>query len=992
MNEQIQEIRYQVGEAWKGTYNAATVYGNAAVVQDPTGLSVYRSLKSGNTGHPLTDQQWWFCIIDMSSIKAEADHLIEIDTQMTEHEAERVENEETRISHENARINAENARISAEQVRANAESARVQAEQNRVTQENLRINQEQARMGAEQQRVAKEQQRVSQEASRVAAETQRQLNENNREAVFAEDHAVAVADHEQADQDHTRAESDHETAVSDHTKAGNDHTRAGQDHTQATEDHARAESDHTTAASDHTQAGQDHTRAGQDHTQAGSDHTRAEEDHTASAAATEAATAAAAGANALQENLENGVVVPALAGNLESWADNNVPVENNFDTTVRTTAGDDPINSDDGGVVKSIVPITDFKCTGLLATAENQLRLKTNGGGAVAVGAGWYFPVPKLTLGTFGTTDENNGLLLVDNTGANIQNATVYFKALANGVPTSVTDGTQLTPQTVTYGDKTYKVYTTSGPGYIIVSGITYANTCARIAWEDWYDKFVSPTDPNDVGGSINLAPLFAAAPNGTGKFLVCGNAYTYGERISATQWKITDPIGRIVSPSWTDTPDEVEEGETQTYTHTLIISDVAAGSTVMIEGSSQALSLNETTVSYTDTNATAITGAVRYEKAVAATATVNLASAYTLNDVGVEMKEGVEGTANFVCEYSQNIADSLAMAPPRLNDLRHTSAAVSLGYGVCTTGTYDAAKTVNIPHFMLLDNGTINVLFTTPINTENATLNVSLTGAKPIRILGQNLPAGVIKAETYATLAYDGTAWNIVNLFCPDASFDPAALVVDMGLPSGVKWASRDIDLTKPGGFCETPFTYEKSFFSWGNIDGHNPSSVSAFDYNWGGVNETEPYYEGQPYGSTPGNTLAGNIAVGEDFDAARANLGAPWRMPTNAEYGELFANIKYINADGTEVDTTKADKRVTVNGIVGLYIESKINGARLFFSCSGYGGGRSWYNRGSGGYYWSSAWSSARYARVLVFYSGGVFPQSNSYRYYGFAVRPVQ
>ena len=695
---------------------------------------------------------------------------------------------------------------------------------------------------------------------------------------------------------------------------------------------------------------------------------------------------------ALQENLEDGTFIPALADNLSSWEDKNVPVENNFDATIRTTAGDDPINSDDGGTLKSITPITDFSCTGLLATAENQLRLKSNGGGAVAVGTGWYFPVPKLTLGTFGTTSENNGLLLVAENGSNIQNATVYFKALANGVPTSVTDGTQLTPETVTFGGKTYKVYTTSGPGYLIVSGITYDNTCARIAWEDWYDKFVSPTDPNDVGGSINLAPLFAAVPNGTGKFLVCGNAYTYGERISATQWKITDPIGRIASPAWTDTPDEVEEGETQTYTHTLIISDVAAGSTVMIEGSAQALSLNETTVSYTDTAATAITGAVRYEKAVAATATVNLASAYTLNDVGVEMKEGVEGTANFVCEYSQNIADSLAMAPPRLNDLRHTSAAVSLGYGICTTGTYDSAKVVNIPHFMLLDNGTINVLFTTPINTDSATLNVSLTGAKPIRILGQNLPAGVIKAETYVTMAYDGTAWNIINLFCPDAQFDPAALVVDMGLPSGVKWASRDIDLTKPGGFCETPFTYEKSFFSWGNIDGHNPSSVSAFAYNWGGVNQAEPWYDGQPYGSTPGNTLNGNIAVGEAFDAARANLGAPWRMPTNGEYGELFANIKYINADGTEVDTTKADKRVTVNGIVGLYIQSKINGARLFFSCSGYGYGSSWGYRGSYGYYWSSTFDSSRYARGLGFGSGGVLPQGSYYRYFGFAVRAVQ
>ena len=576
--------------------------------------------------------------------------------------------------------------------------------------------------------------------------------------------------------------------------------------------------------------------------------------------------------------------------------------------------------------------------------------------------------------------------------GSNITDATVYFKPLANGVPTKVNDGTVATSQNVTYNGKTYKVYTTSGPGWLIVSSIIYAETCARIAWEDWYDKFVSPTAEDDLGGSLSLSALFAAAPNGTGKFLVCGHAKTVAERISASQWKITDPIARIASPVWTDTPDEVEEGATQTYTHTLVISGIAASGSAMIEGSEQALSVNGTTVSYSDTNATAISGAVRYEKEIPATATVNLASDYALNDVGVEMKEGAEGEATFVCEYAQNVADSLANAAPRLNVLRTSAAAVSLGYGICSTGTYDAAKVVNIPNFMLLNNGMINVLFTTPINTENSTLNVSLTGAKPIRILGQALPAGVIKAETYATLAYDGEAWNIVNLFCPDASFDPAALVVDMGLPSGTKWASRDIDLTKPGGFCDTPFTYMKSFFSWGNIDGHNPISNSAFDYNWGGVNEAEPWYANQPYGNTKGNTLTGNIAVGEDFDAARANLGAPWRMPTNGDYGELFANIIYINADGTEVDTTKTDKRVTVNGIVGLYIQSKINGARLFFSCSGDGNGTSRNLRGSYGFYWSSTWGSSRDARSLRFCSGGVNPQNYNNRYNGFAVRAVQ
>lgn len=282
--EQIQEIRYLVGEAWKGAYNPTTVYGNANVVQDSEGLSVYRSLKPGNSGHTLTDQQWWFKIIDMSSIKALYDQMVEGNNTMAENELERVAAEQSRVSAEQSRVNAENARIYSENQRINDETTRVRAEQNRVTQENQRISQEQGRVGAEQQRVVKEQQRVNQEASRVAAETQRQLNENDRQAVFAEDHAVAVADHQQAEQDHTRAESDHETAVSDHGQMTDLVERADADHVQAGQDHTRAEADHTTAASDHTQAGSDHTRAGQDHTQAGSDHTRAESDHTIAAA------------------------------------------------------------------------------------------------------------------------------------------------------------------------------------------------------------------------------------------------------------------------------------------------------------------------------------------------------------------------------------------------------------------------------------------------------------------------------------------------------------------------------------------------------------------------------------------------------------------------------------------------------------------------------------------------------------------------------------
>ncbi|MBP3611710.1 MAG: hypothetical protein J6J14_00700, partial [Rikenellaceae bacterium] len=81
-----------------------------------------------------------------------------------------------------------------------------------------------------------------------------------------------------------------------------------------------------------------------------------------------------------------------------------------------------------------------------------------------------------------------------------------------------------------------------------------------------------------------------------------------------------------------------------------------------------------------------------------------------------------------------------------------------------------------------------------------------------------------------------------------------------------------------------------------------------------------------------------------------------------------------------------------VTVNSVVGIYLKSKINGKSLFFPCSGYGNGSSWSVRGSRGYYWSSSLYSATNGRGLFFYSGGVYPQYDNSRFYGFGGRAVQ
>lgn len=219
-----------------------------------------------------------------------------------------------------------------------------------------------------------------------------------------------------------------------------------------------------------------------------------------------------------------------------------------------------------------------------------------------------------------------------------------------------------------------------------------------------------------------------------------------------------------------------------------------------------------------------------------------------------------------------------------------------------------------------------------------------------------------------------------------------PASSYVDMGLPSGTLWARCNIDVMQPNKFAASPFQYECSFFSWGNIDGHNPTSNKSFaPWDWGGVNSQVPWYEGQVYGSTKGCQLQNEIPPTEEYDAARANIGTPWRMPTRTDYNELFKNIIYINADGTEIDTSNTDKRVFVNGIYGIYIQSKINGARLFFACCGYGNGVNYRSFSTIGYYWSSTRSFERDSRSLVFDVNGVNTQNGSNRYRGFSIRPV-
>ena len=191
---------------------------------------------------------------------------------------------------------------------------------------------------------------------------------------------------------------------------------------------------------------------------------------------------------------------------------------------------------------------------------------------------------------------------------------------------------------------------------------------------------------------------------------------------------------------------------------------------------------------------------------------------------------------------------------------------------------------------------------------------------------------------------------------------------MVDMGLPSGTLWCKKNVGAT-----VETASGW---YFSWGNLDAH----AKGAGYDFSDAN----------YNASSAASISGNLTLAQD--AARANKGAGWRMPSKEEFAELFdaTNTEYVTASGNVI--TGTDKRTTYNGVTGLLIRSKANGNTLFFPAAGLYHGSTLDSEGSSGLYWSSSFYSAANAHSLNFGSSGVHPQSSSSRRYGFSVRPVQ
>ena len=226
-----------------------------------------------------------------------------------------------------------------------------------------------------------------------------------------------------------------------------------------------------------------------------------------------------------------------------------------------------------------------------------------------------------------------------------------------------------------------------------------------------------------------------------------------------------------------------------------------------------------------------------------------------------------------------------------------------------------------------------------------------------PSALSGYTAPAAVTKNWA------DTTAKSLTFEYVEQAGF------VDLGLPSGKKWAIGNLVKDSQGNYSIGAETDWGTYASWGNIIGHNEGE----GYDFSDAN----------YNSTPGKQVAANIPSNDAaHDIALATLGSPWHLPTKEDYQEL-----YDNTDSEWV----ADYNGT--GVAGRkFMKKSDHSVYVFFPASGFYNGTSLNNRGTYGSHWSSSFYSATNAYGLYFTSSSVNPQNYYGRRFGFSVRPVQ
>lgn len=192
----------------------------------------------------------------------------------------------------------------------------------------------------------------------------------------------------------------------------------------------------------------------------------------------------------------------------------------------------------------------------------------------------------------------------------------------------------------------------------------------------------------------------------------------------------------------------------------------------------------------------------------------------------------------------------------------------------------------------------------------------------------------------------------------------------VDLGLPSGTLWATCNVGASNPDEYGD--------YFAWGEMEIKDDYGWSTYLHCYGTSDSMKKYCTNSEYGYYG---FIDNLTELESVDdAATANWGDEWQMPSKEQLSELIS-YKYTITEYK-----------TLNGINGRLISSKSNGRSVFLPAAGYLGSGNWSgNVGYGGYYWSHSLVYAPDAWGLYFFPSDIYV-TGSKRNYGHSIRPVR
>ena len=210
------------------------------------------------------------------------------------------------------------------------------------------------------------------------------------------------------------------------------------------------------------------------------------------------------------------------------------------------------------------------------------------------------------------------------------------------------------------------------------------------------------------------------------------------------------------------------------------------------------------------------------------------------------------------------------------------------------------------------------------------------------------------------------GTAYGKQVSFTTLEEVSATPEYVDLGL--SVKWATFNVGATKPEDYGD--------YFAWGETEPKEVYDWSTYKWCNGSKTTLTKYCTNSSYGTVDNKT---QLELSDD--AARANWGGSWRMPTDAELTELREQCTWIKTG--YCDNTRSGYRVTSNK----------NGKSIFLPAEGYRYDSWFKDLGIDGNYWSSSLDTddSRYRACILRFNSGYVYGSYDYRCYGFSVRPV-